>query len=101
MVVFAADLTGHWTAMFPSALNRIMPWVWLAMGLLAIITLAQTLEKSLEKIGLVNWVEHHGLLLAYSSAAWSVSWLLVILGALRQRDRPCISHRAEMAHGHS
>ena len=67
--------------MFPSALNRIMPWAWLAMGLLAIITLAQTLEKSLEKIGLVNWVEHHGLLLAYIFGCLAgLAWLLVILG---------------------
>ena len=74
--------------MFPSALNRIMPWVWLAMGLLAIITLAQTLEKFVEKIGLVNWVEHHGLLLAYILGGLAgLAWLLVILGALRQRDR--------------
>ena len=74
--------------MYPSALNRIMPWVWLAMGLLAIITLAQTLEKFLEKIGLVNWVEHHGPLLAYIFGGLAgLAWLLVILGALRQRDR--------------
>ena len=74
--------------MFPSSLNRIMPWVWLAMGILAIITLAQTLEKFLAKIGVVGWVEHHGLLLAYIFAGLAgLAWLFVILGALRQRDR--------------
>jgi ATP-dependent Clp protease ATP-binding subunit ClpA len=74
--------------MFPSSLNRIMPWVWLAMGILAIITLAQTLEKFLAKVGVVSWVEHHGLLLAYIFAGLAgLAWLFVILGALRQRDR--------------
>jgi ATP-dependent Clp protease ATP-binding subunit ClpA len=74
--------------MFPSALTRIMPWVWLAMGILAIITLAQTLEKFLARIGVEGWVEHHGLLLAYIFAGLAgLAWLFVILGALRQRDR--------------
>lgn len=74
--------------MFPSSLNRIMPWVWLAMGILTIITLAKILEKFLDKIGVVSWVEHHGLLLAYIFAGLAgLAWLFVFLGALRQRDR--------------
>lgn len=58
------------------------------MGLLAVMSLAQTLGKFLDKIGLVAWVEHHSLLLAYVFAGLAaLAWLFVVLGALRRRDR--------------
>lgn len=74
--------------MFPQALNRVMPWVWLAMGLLAVITLAQTLGKFLSKSGLVTWVQYHGVLLTCIFAGLAaLAWLFVFLGALRRRNR--------------
>jgi ATP-dependent Clp protease ATP-binding subunit ClpE len=74
--------------MFPAAMNRFLPWVWLAMGLLAIVTLAQNVGKLLDKTGLVAWIAHHGLLLSYSAAGLAaMAWLLVFLGAMRRKDR--------------
>jgi ATP-dependent Clp protease ATP-binding subunit ClpA len=74
--------------MFPSALNRVMPWVWLAMGLLAVITLAQTVGKFLDKSGIVTWVRYHGVLLTCIFAGLAaLAWLFVFLGALRRKDR--------------
>ncbi len=74
--------------MFPSSLNRIMPWVWLATGILALVSLGQMLAKFFDKIGLVDWARHHGLLLAYIFAGLAaLTWLFVLLGALRRSDR--------------
>jgi ATP-dependent Clp protease ATP-binding subunit ClpA len=74
--------------MFPTALNRIMPLVWLAMGLLAIVTLAQTAAKFFGKIGLVSWVEHHVILLSYIFAGLAgLAWTFVLLGVLRRAGR--------------
>lgn len=74
--------------MFPTALNRIMPWVWLATGILALVSLGEMSGKFLNKIGLVGWVEHHGQLLAYFFAGLAaLAWLFVFLGALRRRNR--------------
>jgi ATP-dependent Clp protease ATP-binding subunit ClpA len=74
--------------MIPSALNRLMPWIWLATGLLALISLGQMLSKFFDRIGLVSWLEHHGLLLAYIFAGLAaLAWLVVLLGALRRSER--------------
>lgn len=74
--------------MIPSALNRLMPWVWLATGILALISLGQMLSKFFDRIGLVSWLEHHGLLLAYIFAGLAaLAWLVVLLGALRRKER--------------
>jgi ATP-dependent Clp protease ATP-binding subunit ClpE len=65
-----------------------MPWIWLATGILAIISLAQTLGKFLDKIGLVGWVERHGLLLTYIFAGLAaLTWVFILLGWLRHRQR--------------
>src|SRR5215469_9127581 len=74
--------------MFPSALNRILPWVWLATGMLAILALAQKLGKLLDSSGLVTWVQHHSLLLTYMLGGLAaLAWLFVFLGALRRNNR--------------
>jgi ATP-dependent Clp protease ATP-binding subunit ClpE len=74
--------------MFPSALSRVMPWIWLVMGLLAVITLAQTLGKFLVNAGVVTWVQYHGLLLTYIFGGLAaLAWLFVVLSALRHRNR--------------
>jgi ATP-dependent Clp protease ATP-binding subunit ClpE len=74
--------------MFPTAMNRLMPWIWLAMGILAIVTLAQTAAKFFDKIGLVGWIEHHVTLLTYILAALAaLAWTFVVLGALRRAGR--------------
>jgi ATP-dependent Clp protease ATP-binding subunit ClpA len=74
--------------MFPSALNRVMPWVWLATGVLALLSLGQMLAKFFDKIGLAGWIEHHGLVLAYILGGLAaLGWLLVVLGLLRRKDR--------------
>src|ERR1700759_2192379 len=74
--------------MFPSSLSRIMPWVWLATGILAVVSLAQTLSKFFDRIGLTAWVMHHGPLLAYTFAGLAaLAWLFVVLGLLRRSDR--------------
>ena len=65
-----------------------MPWVWLATGILALISLGQMLSKFFDRIGLVSWLEHHGLLLAYIFAGLAaLAWLVVLLGALRRHER--------------
>lgn len=65
-----------------------MPWVWLATGILALISLGQMLSKFFDRIGLASWLEHHGLLLAYIFAGLAaLAWLVVLLGALRRHER--------------
>jgi len=74
--------------MFQSSLSRVMPWVWLATGILAVISLGRMLGKFLDRIGLIGWAEHHSLLLTYFFAGLAaLAWLFVFLGALRRRDR--------------
>jgi hypothetical protein len=45
--------------MLPSALNRIMPWAWATMGLLALVTLTETPRKFLTKIGDFDRQQYH------------------------------------------
>lgn len=74
--------------MFPAAMNRFMPWIWLATGIVALVSLAETLGKFFAKIGLAAWVQHHGLLLTYAFAGLAaLAWLFVFLGALRRSNR--------------
>ena len=74
--------------MFPSSLNRIMPWIWLATGILALVSLGQMAAKFFDRIGLTGWAEHHGLLLACIFAGLAaLAWLVVALGALRRNNR--------------
>jgi len=74
--------------MFPSTLHRIMPFVWLATGILAIVTLAETLGKFLDRIGVVTWLQHHGLIVGYVLGGLAaLAWLFVFLGMLRRKDK--------------
>jgi ATP-dependent Clp protease ATP-binding subunit ClpA len=74
--------------MLPAALNRIMPLVWLATGILAIVTLGQTLGKFLDKVGVVAWVQQRVMLLTWILAGLALlAWLFVLLGALHRRGR--------------
>ena len=74
--------------MFASTLNRVMPFVWLATGILVVVTLAETLGKFLVKVGAVTWLQHHGLVLAYTLAGLAaLAWLFVFLGVLRRRNK--------------
>jgi len=74
--------------MSTSALNRILPWVWLTTGLLAVISLGQSALSFFSEIGLTHWVEQHGLLFAFAFAGLAaLAWLFVFLGALRQQNR--------------
>src|ERR1700733_15172525 len=71
--------------MSPSSLHRIMPWIWLATGILAIISLAQTLGKFLDKIGLDGSVERPCLLLTKIFAGLAaLTWVFILLGWLRR-----------------
>ena len=74
--------------MFPASFSRLMPWIWLAIGVTALISLGEKLGDFSRKIGLTGWVLHHGLLLAYIFAGLAaLAWLFVVLGALRRSDR--------------
>jgi ATP-dependent Clp protease ATP-binding subunit ClpA len=74
--------------MLASTLNRVMPFVWLATGILVVVTLAETLGKFLVKVGAVTWLQHHGLVLAYTLAGLAaLAWLFVFLGVLRRRNK--------------
>ena len=74
--------------MSPSSLQRIMPWIWLATGILAVITLAQTVGKFLDSIGLVHWIaQHRFLILAIVAGLAASAWVVILLGWLRYHDR--------------
>jgi ATP-dependent Clp protease ATP-binding subunit ClpA len=68
-------------------LTRVLPYVFLATGLLALLQLFAAAGHFATKSGLIGWTAHHfrliGVLLAVMAA---LAWLLVLLGALRRRD---------------
>ncbi len=71
-----------------SFLNRMLPYVWVAVGIASVVTLAQTFSGFLRRIGLVGWLARHGMLLSGVLAGLAaLAWLLVLLGALRRADR--------------
>ncbi len=71
-----------------SFLNRLLPYLWVAVGIASVLTLAQTLSGFFRRIGLVDWLTHHGALLgAILGGLAAVAWLLVVLGALRRSNR--------------
>jgi ATP-dependent Clp protease ATP-binding subunit ClpA len=74
--------------MFSVALNRILSWGWPAMGILAIVTLAQMLLGFFRLTGILVWAEGNRLFLASILAALAASaWLFVFLGKARREDR--------------
>ncbi|HEX4712431.1 AAA family ATPase [Phenylobacterium sp.] len=74
--------------MFPARLNRILPYVFLATGILATIQLASTLMRFLHKSGIADWVIHNRGTLGWVFASLAaIAWLFVLLGALRRRHR--------------
>jgi ATP-dependent Clp protease ATP-binding subunit ClpA len=74
--------------MSAQTLQRLMPWVWVATGILAILSLGEAAGKFLGKIGVVAWLQHHGPLVAYSLGGLAaLAWLFVFLGVLRRKDR--------------
>jgi ATP-dependent Clp protease ATP-binding subunit ClpA len=74
--------------MFPGYLNRFFPVLILATGILAIVQLLSILGNAAEKYGLVGWLAGHRWDIAIILAGLaSVTWLLVILGTLRRKNR--------------
>jgi ATP-dependent Clp protease ATP-binding subunit ClpA len=74
--------------MFPARLNRILPWIFLATGILAVIQLVSTIGKFATKSGLAAWFMHHRLEIAAGlGAAAAIAWIVVWLGSLRRKNR--------------
>lgn len=74
--------------MFPGYLNRLFPYLILAIGILAIVQLASVLGNFAEKYGLIGWSIRHRWDLALILAGLAVlAWFFVCLGMLRRSDR--------------
>ena len=66
--------------------HRWLPYMIFAAGILAILQLANTLTSFLKAHS--AWLVHHGKVLVLILAALAaVSWLFVLLGVLRRRNR--------------
>jgi ATP-dependent Clp protease ATP-binding subunit ClpA len=74
--------------MLSARLNRLLPYVFLATGILAVVQLVTMLAGLARKHGLAGWVLHHGRTIGFIVAALAVlAWLFVLLAALRRRGR--------------
>jgi ATP-dependent Clp protease ATP-binding subunit ClpA len=76
------------TLNFASRLNRWLPYVFIATGLLAFIQLGTLFWRYLVKSGLLGWVVRHGRPLGLTFAGLAfVAWSFVVLGALHRRGK--------------
>ena len=69
-------------------LSRLLPYVFLASGLLALVQLATAATRFARTSGAVGWTASHFRLIGVALASLALAaWLLVILGALRRLNR--------------
>jgi ATP-dependent Clp protease ATP-binding subunit ClpE len=69
-------------------LNRLLPYVLLASGVLAILQLANLVVHAMYQIGVPTWsMRHLRLIGAVLAGAAAFAWSIVLLGALRRRNR--------------
>jgi ATP-dependent Clp protease ATP-binding subunit ClpA len=70
-------------------LNRLLPWIFLLTGILALIQIITTLGRFAAKLGAAgDWIVHHGKLLGIIFGVMAAAaWLLVLLGVLRRRNQ--------------
>jgi len=71
-----------------SRLNRLLPYIFLLTGLLALIQISALVWRYVVKSGVLGWVLHYGrqIGLAFAGLAF-VAWLFVVLGALHRRQK--------------
>jgi ATP-dependent Clp protease ATP-binding subunit ClpE len=74
--------------MLMARLNRLLPYVFLATGILAIVELAGRLGRFVGKSGVLGWLAHHRVEVGWTIAGLAaIAWLFVLLGALRRHNR--------------
>jgi ATP-dependent Clp protease ATP-binding subunit ClpA len=74
--------------MLSGRLNRLLPIVFVATGLLAVIQLVTLLSRFARTHGVIGWIVHHGMTLGVICGVLAaIAWLAVLLGVLRRANR--------------